>query len=430
MKSHRLNGGTRCGRVKTDKLLMFTIPYRGARHCGYPPSPAAAVAPPAGGAWCSSAWVLPSCHPLVIILTVLISFGFSYTPAYAQDTSVETGPDAFYQGRIVRIIEEKDEANLFNVTGAPSFSQKLKVEILNGPYEGAELELPYGGLSNDHKLHEGDTIIVVAPNGTANTDTFYIFDRYRLPALYGIVGFFVLLTILFARWRGLSSLLGLGVSVAVLTLYVVPRILGGSNPLIIILTGALVIATVSIYLAHGFNRRTSVAVGSTLISVGLAMVLSLVFVSLAKLLGIGSEEALYLQTASLHNINLKGLLLGGIIIGALGVLDDITTAQAAAVDEIAKANPALSRSELFKRGLSVGREHITSLVNTLVLAYAGASFPALLLFTIYERPWWVVVNTEVIAEEIIRTLVGSIALMCAVPITTALAAYFLSQRPD
>ncbi len=188
------------------------------------------------------------------------------------------------------------------------------------------------------------------------------------------------------------------------------------------------IATVSIYVAHGFNRRTSVAVGGTLISICIAIGTSLLFVWMGKLFGVGAEETLYLQTAGIGNINLQGLLLGGIIIGALGVLDDITTAQSAAVAEIADANPSLTSGELLKRGLSVGKEHITSLVNTLVLAYAGASFPALLLFVVYERPWWVVANTELIAEEIVRTLVGSIALMCAVPITTAIAARVFSVR--
>jgi uncharacterized membrane protein len=211
----------------------------------------------------------------------------------------------------------------------------------------------------------------------------------------------------------------------VLAFYIVPQLLAGGNPLAVILIGALCMATFSLYLAHGFTRRTTVAVVSTLITICIALLLSVVFVAATKLLGMGSEEALYLQSAPGTSINLKGLLLGGIIVGALGVLDDITTAQAAAVDEIAKANPILSTQELFRRGLSVGGEHITSLVNTLVLAYAGTSFPALLLFTLYERPLWVVMNTEVITEEIVRTLVGSIALMCAVPITTLLAAYFL-----
>ncbi|MEK7499241.1 MAG: YibE/F family protein, partial [Patescibacteria group bacterium] len=214
----------------------------------------------------------------------------------------------------------------------------------------------------------------------------------------------------------------------VLGFYIVPKILAGQNPLVVTIIGSFFIATTALYLAHGFNKRTTVALGSTLITILIAIALSTSFVHLTNLTGIGSEEAFYLQTSPVQGINLKGLLLGGIIIGALGVLDDITTGQAAAVDEIFKANPMMTRRELISRSLSVGREHITSLVNTLALAYAGASFPTLLLFIIYQRPFWVVMNTESISEEVVRTLVGSIALMCAVPITTALAAYFLTGK--
>lgn len=341
--------------------------------------------------------------------------------------SPEAGPDAFYTGRVTRIINEKKEENTFNIAGALAFSQVVMVNLLNGPKQGTDLDVEYGGLNDNQKLKEGDKIIVVAPNGTDDLDKFYIFDRYRLGPLYLIIGFFIALTIVFARWHGVTSLLGLAASVLILTVFIVPQILAGKNPLIIILSGSLLIATVSIYLAHGWHRRTSVAVVSTLITISIALGLSVVFVWMTHLFGMGSEEALYLQTAPIQGINLQGLLLGGIIVGVLGVLDDITTAQAAAVDEIAKANPRLSRSQLFQRGLSVGKEHIASLVNTLALAYAGASFPTLLLFVIYQRPFWVVMNTEAIAEEVVRTLVGSIALMFAVPITTGLAAYFLAK---
>ena len=353
-------------------------------------------------------------------------------PAQAQEEmlpseleQLSSQPDVFYRALVTRVIEEKNHDTL-GIAGAPAFSQKLRVQLLTGPKEGSELEMDYGGLKDDARLREGEKVIVLAPNGIDDPERWHIFDRYRLTSLYSIIGFFFVLTIIFARGRGVTSLLGLGISILVLTVYIVPQLLAGRNTLFVILTGSLVIATVSIYLAHGFTRRTTVALGSTLITVCGALLLSFLFVWMAKLFGTGSEEAFYLQTAPVAGINLKGLLLGGIIVGALGVLDDITTAQAAAVDELAKANPAFTRRDLFRRGLSIGREHITSLVNTLVLAYAGASFPALLLFTIYERPLWVVMNTEVIAEEVIRTLVGSIALMCAVPLTTALAAYFLS----
>lgn len=381
------------------------------------------------------------------LIAVFASLSFGYLPVQAQDPSLPSdidleeitnqlnsgpapsvAPDAFYKARIIHIVSENDGTNDFNIAGAPAFTQVVKVELLNGPHKGEQIDLQYGGLKNDQKLKEGEKVFVQAPNGTDDPKRFYIFERYRLTSLYWLGVFFVLVTIFFARWRGLTSLLGLGVSIAVLALYVVPQILDGKNPLVVTLVGSLLVATIALYLAHGFNRRTSVALASTLITIFIAIGLSTGFVWVTKLTGIGSEEAFYLQTSPVQGINLKGLLLGGIIIGALGVLDDITTSQAAAVHEISRANPRLKRRDLIQRGLSVGREHITSLVNTLALAYAGASLPALLLFTIYQRPFLVVLNTETIAEEIVRTLVGSIALMCAVPITTALAAYFLSAR--
>lgn len=250
-----------------------------------------------------------------------------------------------------------------------------------------------------------------------------------MPALGLAVGLFFGLAVLFSRRRGVTAILGLGITALILARFIVPAIIGGSNPLVVSLVGALAIAFSSIYLAHGFNLRTSIAVGSTLLTLVIAWVMAIVFVSLANLFGLGSEEAFYLQLAPVEQLNLRGLLLGGIILGALGVLDDITTAQAAAVDELRKANPALPVQELYRRGLSVGTEHITSLVNTLFLAYAGASLPLFILFTIYnETPVWVALNSEFVAEEIVRTLVGSVALILAVPITTVAAAIILSRR--
>jgi uncharacterized membrane protein len=372
-----------------------------------------------------------------IVLSAFIVFGLVIPSTYifAQEELDPTaarppipGTDTFYRGRVTNIISDEKQDTSLNIAGAAVFTQMVSVELLSGPKKGSKVEMQYGGLKDNQKLRVDDQVIVIAPGSSENPDTLYIFEKYRLNAIYFIIGIFFVLTIFFARWQGARSLLGLAVSILILTLYVVPQILAGKNALFVILLGSFGIATLSIYLAHGFHRRTHVAFISTLISVGIAVGLSTLFVWLTKLLGAGSEEAFYLQTAGTTDINLQGLLLGGIIIGALGVLDDITTAQSATIDELHKANPTLTAPELFQRGLSVGKEHIASLVNTLVLAYAGASFPALLLFTVYQRPFWVVMNTEVISEEIVRTLVGSIALMCAVPITTAIAAYFLPKR--
>jgi uncharacterized membrane protein len=194
----------------------------------------------------------------------------------------------------------------------------------------------------------------------------------------------------------------------------VPRILAGDNPFLTTLVGSIIIVTVSLYLAHGFNHRTSIALLSTSVTLALAIALAVLFVHLAKLFGLGTEDAYFLIAAN-QTINLQGLLLGGIIIGTLGVLDDITTAQTAVVAELKRAKPDLSRHELYKRSLTVGHEHIASLVNTLVLAYAGTSLPIFLLFTLNRtEPIWTILNSEFVAEEIVRTLVGSSALVMSV----------------
>ena len=355
------------------------------------------------------------------ILVGLLMLALLPGSVVAQEPAGEPAAEQYYTGDIVEILQERQEDVGLGVT---SRLQTVAVELTDGEFAGEVVAIDYGSVTEDQALQVGQSVIVLAP---PNVD-LVIFDRYRLPALGAILSAFVLLAIVFAGWRGVSSLAGLAVSILILALFTVPQIMAGRSPLLISFISAVAIAVISIYLAHGFNRRTSVAVASTLITTLLAMVVARFVVDWAGLLGVGTEEAFYLQTSPTAGINLRGLLLGGIIIGALGVLDDITTSQAAAVEEIWKANPALTRRELYRRGASVGKEHITSLVNTLALAYVGASLPALLLFTVYQRPWWVVANTEAIAEEVIRTLVGSLALMVAVPITTALAAYWLPRK--
>ena len=193
--------------------------------------------------------------------------------------------------------------------------------------------------------------------------------------------------------------------------------------------GGIMIIFISLYLAHGFNKRTSLALVSTLITFHLALGFGYLALNGARLFGMGSEEALLLTYTDLGvGIDLRGLLLGAIVIGALGVLDDITTAQTATVEEIHKADKKLSVKELYKRGLSVGHEHIASLVNTLVLAYVGVAFPVLLLLMDTNEPFWVILNNEFMAEEVGRTLVGSLTLVLAVPIATGLAAHVYGQK--
>ncbi|HRH93860.1 MAG TPA: YibE/F family protein, partial [Candidatus Peribacteria bacterium] len=303
--------------------------------------------------------------------------------------------------------------------------------MLDGADAGTVFSMDNGILANrdDMRLQAGQQVIIDRMTKADGSVQYAMRERYRLPAIYWLLGAFVVLGIIFGGVTGFMSIVGLLVSVGVLLLFVVPKIADGADPLVISVIGSYIIAFTSLYLAHGFKKRTSVALLSTCVTLALAAATAVLSVKFTQLFGMGSEESLYLQSGPLAGVNLRGLLIGGFIIGALGVLDDVTTAQTAAIDEISKANPSLTPAQLYRAGFSVGKEHIASLINTLALAYVGASLPLLLLFRENKDvPTWMIVNSETIAEEIVRTLVGSTTLLLAVPISTWCASYFLKNR--
>jgi len=194
--------------------------------------------------------------------------------------------------------------------------------------------------------------------------------------------------------------------------------------------GSLIIIPVSFFLSHGINRKTLSAIAGTLIALTITGLLSYVFVEKAKLTGFASEEAGFLQNIMQGSVNIKGLLLAGIIIGVLGVLDDITISQSAIVFQLKEANSNFGFTQLYRRAMKVGQDHISSMVNTLVLVYTGAALPLLLLFIHNPHPFSEIINYELIADEIVQTLVGSIGLILAVPITTAIAALAVKRQKN
>lgn len=221
------------------------------------------------------------------------------------------------------------------------------------------------------------------------------------------------------------ALVALAISFMVLNFFVLPAILQGSNPLVVAVVGSSAIMLIALYLCHGLSARTSVAVLGTLISLLLIGVLGSLFIDWAALTG-NTDDNTGLIHGLYPSIDMSGLLLAGIIIGSLGVLDDVTVTQTSAVWELHEANPAMGWRDLYRAGIRIGRDHIASVVNTLVLAYAGAALPLLLLFSIAQSSVGSVANSELVAEEIVRTLVGSIGLVASVPVTTALAALVVS----
>lgn len=264
----------------------------------------------------------------------------------------------------------------------------------------------------------GSTIIVSEPPDQA---IIHYYDRYRLPGLAIVIGIFLSLVALIGRRRGLMAVAGLAVSVVVIGWGIVPLILAGWPAFWACLAGAAVIATVSVTLAHGWRRRTRLAI---VIILGLLLLTSLLAqaaVAVVGLTGLGDEAAYYFARSH-PTIDLAGVMAGSIIIATLGVLDDIVTAQVAVVDELLQTRPDLSRHQVIRRALSVGHEHISALINTLALAYVGASLPSLLAIAASSYgSGFLWINGEYIASEIVRTLATSSALLIAVPVSTWVA---------
>lgn len=310
--------------------------------------------------------------------------------------------------------------------------QLLKVRLLTGPDQNKIITIDHGSdftINPEQKVKVGNTV-VLAKTSTEGQESYRIFDVYRTNTLLLLTICFFLLILVINRLRGLGSLLGLFFSLLVITLFIVPQIIAGRDPLLISITGSLIIMTTTLYLAHGFGSKTTLAILATFISLLLTGILAIVSVKISSLSGLGNDETASLRFGPTANMNFQGFLLGGIIIGALGVLDDITTTQVAAVGELWETNKKLSMGELFGKGFNIGREHISSLVNTLILAYAGASLPLFIFLAINPSgyPLWVMLNSEFLAEEIIRSLVGSIGLILSVPIATLLAAWYFSRK--
>lgn len=366
-----------------------------------------------------------------IIITSLVSgialFSFAVHGFAAPLPEVPT--DEYSVGRVLEVTKGREE-EMLNLTQQ---FLNLRVLLLSGSEQGAEVVIEdadrFSG--SNQEIRPGDKITVVKTWSTLTDAIYRVDDRYRLPAIGWIFVAFIGLVVFFGRRKGLGSLLGLTASILILFYYVAPQLVSGASPIWTTLSGAFMIAICSILLAHGLNKRTYVALLGTLITLSVSVLLADLFVRCTYLFGMGTEEAFYLQVGG-GAFDLQGLLLGGIIIGMLGILDDVTTAQSATVAEIRLANTQLSFVELYRRGLSVGKEHIASLVNTLVLAYVGASLPLFMLFTINSQqvPRWVLLNGEFMAEEIIRALAGSVALVLAVPISTFLAARFFASSKE
>jgi uncharacterized membrane protein len=305
----------------------------------------------------------------------------------------------------------------------------ITFEITEGDESGtiATLEFEVDDNTPASRLGEGDDIVVDDAGPDLPADARYSYaDTQRTSSLWLLAGLFALAVVALGRWRGLLALFGIVISLGVLLLFVFPALLHGQAPLGVALAGSGVIAFATLYLAHGVNERTTVALLGTLASLLLTAALASVFAGMAELSGLASEESVTLLTFA-PEIDFRGLLLAAVIIGTLGVLDDVTITQVSAVWEIHRSDPGLNARGLYGAGIRIGRDHIASTVNTLVLAYSAAALPLLLLFTQSGLGMGDVLTTETVAVEVVQTLVGSIGLVASVPLTTALACWVVTR---
>lgn len=365
---------------------------------------------------------------LFLLLLCLCAFLSTGAPSVSakENTALKAQEEKTYEAIITQVTEEKH----IKINGKEQLYQKLQAQITTGDRKGKTISLENGNIPSTKVLDYAtdDAIVVTAFTGQNGKEFFTISDYVRRSPLLTLFLIFIALVIVIGGKRGVASILGMVFSFALIFLFVLPQILAGHDPILIVILASAVIIPFSFYLSHGINRKTTASVLGTLISLIITGILATIFVGAAKFTGFASDEANFLQAARPDVINMQGLLLAGILIGTLGILDDITISQAAIVQQLKETSPKLKFYQLFTKTMDVGRDHIASTVNTLVLVYTGAALPLLLLFLDNPQPIATVINYEIIAEEIARILLASIGLILAVPITTAIAAALIKQE--
>ena len=358
---------------------------------------------------------------LALAAFVLLAAIVSRQPGGGAVDDLAPGESETLRARVIEVLEE----GTITQGGFEQPYQRLRLRIGEGALKGQEVEVEQGrlGLTNRARtFRPGDRVIVERSRNPDGTDHLVIIDYVRTGPLLVLALLFVAVTLLLSGWQGVRSLLGMAISLVVITAFIVPQILAGRNPVLIAVIGSVAMMGLSLYLVYGWNGKTHVAIVGLLVSLVLTGLLSTWFVEWMRFSGYGSEEAAFLQVAGVQ-LDTQGLLLAGIIIGTLGALDDVAIGQASAIFELSKANARLDRRALWRHGMTVGRDHIAAMVNTLFLAYVGAALPLVLLVSVSTEPLGITLNREIIAEEIVRTLVGSLGLLAGVPLTSLIAAW-------
>lgn len=364
-------------------------------------------------------WALTVVLALATILGVIVLWPDQGEIDVVRERGATIGLGAERLG--AEVVSAVDDDCSYSSAENPQSCRIVEMSPSEGPDAGDTILLGEYNLADPQviKVAPGDKIIV---SYEPLSGTYLYADRERRAPLLWLAVLFAIAVVAIGRLRGVTALIALAATLGILVVFVLPSILSGHSPLIVAVVGCAAIAFVSLYLTHGVNVMTTVSLVGTLGALGLTIVLGWWFFELADFTGLISEETAFIPLVA-PGIDVRGLLLGGVIIGALGALDDVVVTQSATVWEMRRESPNLGRARVFASAMRIGREHTGSIINTLVLAYAGASMPLLVLYAVSDQSLGIFANAELVALEIVRTLVGSIGLVAAVPVTTALAAY-------
>lgn len=318
-----------------------------------------------------------------------------------------------------------DEAPLIPAASEDTSCTRALIDLTSGEDTGRKTQLIFHGLASDPTLNQGDEIVL--SHSADGTYAFADFQRSGNLALWAIIAALVIVG--FAAWHGLRALLGLGISLAIVFFYLIPFLIEGHSALPLALVTCAAILFLAVPLVHGVNWKSASALGGALVALALSGALGWASISSTALTGASSEDNLKLLLY-MPGVPVVGVLLCGFIVGALGSLNDIAVAQASTVRELHAADPTVGPGTLFTSAMKVGRDHIASMVYTIVLTYTGAALPLLMLITAAQRPALQILSSDLVATEVLRSLLGAMALTLAVPLTTVIAAFTVPEGRD
>ncbi|UYN91689.1 MAG: YibE/F family protein [Anaerolineales bacterium] len=363
---------------------------------------------------------------LLPILALVFVGGYWLGQWRAAPPSADSSVASYTTNNVRAQVTEIVQAGQVDLGGKLQNFQILAVEVLEGRYAGRSFEIDYGRrqiVAAGSYFSPGDQLLITVSEFPEMQAQAYYTDYVRSRPLAVLFLLFVITTLFISGRKGARSLISMAFSLTVIIAFILPRILAGEDPVWVSVLGAFGILAGSLYLVYGWTIKTHAAVIGTLIALLLTGLMADYFIQLTRMTGFSSEEAMFLSQQSQLVVDFRGLVLGGIIIGSLGVLDDLVITQASVIFELYLLDPKQTWRALYRRGMRVGQDHVAATVNTLVLAYTGAALPLLLLVTGAGTDWFVFINREFVAEEILRTLVGSLGLMMAVPLTTLVACW-------